>query len=77
MTKQSLSQAHAAFRARTRHYHVEKSRTGAREWTVRRVDQIAHIGRVNTKREAVLIARLLAGPRGVVTDGKLARTVQS
>jgi hypothetical protein len=36
-------------------------------WLVERIDQAAHIGRVDTRREAILIARMLAGWRGTVT----------
>jgi hypothetical protein len=46
------------------HYHVSKAGSC---WQVSRLDQVAHIGKVNTRREAVQIARMLAGFRGRVT----------
>ena len=50
------------------HYDVKKQ---GKVWTVTRVDQIAHIGRLDTRREAVAVARMLAGWRGRVTvNGK-------
>jgi hypothetical protein len=52
------------------HYHVEKSPHHARGWTVRRLDQPAHSGRVNSRKEALGIARILAGWNGIVTQGK-------
>ena len=52
------------------HYHVAKA---GKVWTVTRVDQGAHIGRLDTRREALLVARMLAGWRGTVTTGKAAR----
>jgi hypothetical protein len=50
------------------HYQVEKSPPHARGWTVRRLDQPAHVGRVNSRKEALMIARVLAGWNGVVTQ---------
>lgn len=48
----------------TPHYDIAKS---GKVWTVRRVDQTCHIGRLDTRKEALLIARMLAGRRGLVT----------
>jgi hypothetical protein len=50
------------------HYQVEKSPPHARGWLVRRLDQPAHVGRVNSRKEALMIARILAGWNGVVTQ---------
>jgi hypothetical protein len=51
------------------HYHVGKR---GKFWTVGRIDQVAHVGTVNTRKQALQIARLLAGWRGTVTTGKRA-----
>jgi hypothetical protein len=54
----------------TPHYHVEKTPRG---WMVRRIDQpctIASPGTVKGRREALTMARLLAGWRGLVTIAK-------
>jgi len=45
------------------HYRVEKS---GKLWQVRRIDQPARIGVVRERKEAVAIARMLAGWRGSV-----------
>jgi hypothetical protein len=45
--------------------HMTTSRRAG--WSVTRVDAPAHIGRVDTRREAIAIARMLAGWRGTVT----------
>lgn len=47
------------------HYHVAKD---GKTWTVTRLDQPAHIGRVDTRREALLIASMLAGWGGIVSS---------
>lgn len=58
------------------HYDVKRIRNHmstprSSGWTIERVDQAAHIGRADTRREAVLIARLLASWRGTVNvNGK-------
>jgi hypothetical protein len=49
--------------------HMRTSRSNG--WQIVRTDQPAHIGRVDTRREAILIARMLAGWRGSVSvNGK-------
>lgn len=50
------------------HYHVSKV-DGA--WRVSRVDVPCIIGKVATRGEAMAIARMLAGWRGIVTAGRL------
>ena len=54
------------------HYLVEKS---GKLWQVRRLDQPARIGTVRERKEAVAIARMLAGWRGsvVVDRGKASK----
>jgi hypothetical protein len=55
------------------HYHVAKS---GKAWRVTRVDAPCRIGTVDSRKEALLIARMLAGWRGSVTverSGKAAR----
>lgn len=49
------------------HYRVHKALGGF--WEITRIDQPCHIGRVKYRKEALAIARLLAGRAGIVTIG--------
>jgi hypothetical protein len=47
------------------HYQVRKALGGF--WEITRLDQPCHIGKVKYRKEAIAIARVLAGHSGTVT----------
>jgi hypothetical protein len=51
-------------------YQVRKSPFKRGLWEVTRLDQPCHIGKVKSRKEAIYIARVLAGWRGTVTIKK-------